>query len=396
MSDPTDDAPALGGSDSPSMDVQLSGSDIIARALAKIEETHPDIAANLRHHLGTQGSRVPLVQAVRDVFGRMLHGDIRYSALKILREVGKANPDPAFRQQIVEIIDPFNGPHDGHSMDMIAHAFADIGIDVVALLREGFARGGHDYWVAAHFLREIDDPAVIVEALSHPEAEARKWALMHIGRAKDSSLILNRYIEIIRSDPDLNLRVTAAYRVPRTPAAIPALREQLHQTEFHWVHGPVIEALVALKDKESIPGILTAMRLAAERLSVPQGRLVDSEYAILNRGFHAIADFGDATCLPIALETVSAPVAERRIDAIHALQKLAERDPLLLPQVIPAIASLLKDKQRGYGYDEGLGTPVKDYARDALQEIGTHEALAVLAPKRTRRKKSEESTRKDS
>jgi hypothetical protein len=379
MSDPNDNTPGLGGSNPASMDVHLSGSDVIARSLAKIESTHPEIAANLRHHLGTQGSRIPLVHAVAEVMGQMINRDVREAALKIMREVGRANPDPAFRQQIIEIINPFDGPHDGGSMDLIAHAFADIGIDVVALLREGYARGDHrGYWAGAHFLHEIDDPAVIVEALSHPDAEARKWALMHIHMKNEALPILERIIEMMRSDPEPEMRVSAAYKLAnaKSTETIPALREQIQQTEFHWVHGPVIQALTELRDAESMPAIITAMRLATERLT--QARRVDSEYTILNRGFHAIADFGDASGLQLALDYITSPSPERRIDAIHALSKLAERDPSLLPQVIPAIASRLDDDERGYGPDVGLGTPVNKRAREALKEIGTPEALAAL------------------
>jgi hypothetical protein len=375
MSDPTDDAPALGGSDSPSMDVQLSGSDVIARALAKIETRSPEIAADLRAHLGAAGSRLPLVRAIASAMNQPLNRDVTEAALRILREVGRANPDPAFHQQIVEIIDPFNGRYDGGDMNLIAHAFADIGIDVVGLLREGHASDGRDLWVAAHFLHEIDDSAVIVEALSHPDAEARKWALMHL-RDRSAPPVLARLIEMMRSDPVPELRVSAAYRLPRVPAALSALREQLHQTEFHWIHGPVIEALNELKDQESMPAILTAMRLATERLG--QARRVDSEFTILNRGFHAIASMGDASGLPLALDYITSNHVERRIDAIHAMSKLAQRDPSLLPQVIPAIAARLSDEERGYGPDVGLGTAVNQRARDALTEIGTPEALAAL------------------
>jgi hypothetical protein len=390
MSDQLDDVPSLGGSDPGTRDVHLSGAQIIASALAEIERFDESIAAQMRQQLDAKGSRVPLIQLVAESLTYTGQRDMGRACLKILREVARGNQDPALHRQIIEIINPLEGRYDGGWMDIIVYNFARIGIDLPALIREGYAHeDDRIYWAAAHFLRGTDDEAVLIEALSHPSQVARKWALMHTLVNHVTSKVLARIMDIMINDPDLNLRVSAAYDLVRikSPDTIPVLREQLHQAEFHYIHGPVIQALTALEDRESMPDIMRAMRLAAERIQL--GGYVQSEYSILGWGMDAIAVMGDASGMDIVLDQLISKWPERRMDAIYAMKHLAQRDPSLLPQVIPLIASRLKDDERGYGYDVGLGTPVNQRAREALQEIGTPEALAELS-------QFDKGTRKDS
>ncbi len=148
----------------------------------------------------------------------------------------------------------------------------------------------------------VDSPAVVhlLEETGAPDAAARQWAARVLGEVHAG---VPRLIELLRQDPDLEVRVEAA-RALGSAGDLQAVHPLVSELENRWVRFAAIEALGNLRAPEAVDALVTIVE--------------DERNSRLRRAaIRALGQIGAARAIPALAQALASPTIAA--DAVGAL-----------------------------------------------------------------------------
>lgn len=236
-------------------------------------------------------------------------------------------------------------------------------------------------YLAAEALYDIGNPAAVPalsEALRDTDSGVREkatQALAHIG----TSTAIPALAEALR-DTDSGVRYTAVGALGRigNPAAIPALLDALHDADSR-MRSAAAQALGSIGDPAAVPALIERL-VDTNKASFSKSRVCDDAVAALEKigtpeALEAVRRWREDEFARACTNLQDANISTR-IDAILTLAETAD------PRAIPYLIVKLADTEVGFWNQR-----VYDYAAQALEKIGTPEALE--AARRWRKEQGE-------
>jgi HEAT repeat protein len=150
----------------------------------------------------------------------------------------------------------------------------------------------------------------------------------------------------------------------RHPAAIEALASSLAMPNANYDFQRVVITALGKIGGESVPGIILPY-------------LKNTDFLVRETTAETLGDFKDVQVIDALLAALDDPKWQVRLAAVTSLGKIGD------PRAVPSLIEQLSDKG---GKILGMGKGVREFAADALEQIGTPEALNAVKDMKTKKR----------